>query len=41
MSTDVIEQGKNLQYKVQQLPKSKCFSSRSAVVFAQSIEARC
>ena len=31
----------NLQYKEHQTPKLKCFSSRLAVVFAQSIEATC
>ena len=31
----------NLQYKTHQTPRLKCFSSRVAVVFAQSIEARC
>ena len=29
------------QYKTHQIPKLKCFSSRLAVVFAQSIEVRC
>ena len=29
------------QYKTHQIPKLKCFSSRLAVAFAQSIEARC
>ena len=31
----------NLQYKPHQISKLKCFSSRFAIVFAQSIEARC
>ena len=31
----------NLWYKAHQLPKLKCFSSPLAVVFVQSIEARC
>ena len=31
----------NLKYKLHQIPKPKCFSSRLAVVFAQSIEATC
>ena len=31
----------NLQYKTHQIPKLICFSSRLAVVFVQSIEARC
>ena len=31
----------NLLYKSHQIPKLKCFSSRLAVVFVQSIEARC
>ena len=31
----------NLQYKLHQIPELKCFSCRLAVVFAQSIEARC
>ena len=31
----------NLQYKAHQIPKLKCFLSSLAVVFAQSIEARC
>ena len=31
----------NIWYKLHQIPKLKCFSSRLAVVFAQSIEARC
>ena len=30
----------NLYYKAHQIPKHKCFSSRLAVVSAQSIEAR-
>ena len=31
----------NLYYKLHQIQKLKCFSCRLAVVFAQSIEARC
>ena len=31
----------NLWYSACQIPKLKCFSSRLAVVFAQSIEAVC
>ena len=31
----------NLKYKTHQITKLKYFSSRFAVVFAQSIEARC
>ena len=31
----------NLYYKVNKISKLKCYSSRLAVVFAQSIEARC
>ena len=31
----------NLWYQTHQIPELKCFSSRLAVVFAQSIEARC
>ena len=31
----------NLSYKAHQIPKLKCFLSCLAVVFAQSIEARC
>ena len=42
MSPDqVIDLPLNLQYKSHQLPKLKCFLSPFAVVFAQSIEARC
>ena len=31
----------SLKYKLHQIPKLKCFSFRLAVVFAQSVEARC
>ena len=31
----------NIWYKAHQIPKHKCFSSRLAVAFAQSKEARC
>ena len=31
----------NLLYKAHQIPKLKCFFSHLAVIFAQSIEARC
>ena len=31
----------NLQHKARQIPQLECFSSRLAVVFAQSTEARC
>ena len=34
------EESWNLQYKVHQIPKLKCFFSRFAVVFAQSTETR-
>ena len=31
----------NIQYKPHHIPKFKCFSSRLAVVFGQSIDAKC
>ena len=31
----------NIYYKMHQIPKLKCFSSHLAIIFAQSIEARC
>ena len=37
----VIEELSNLWYKPHQISRRKCFSSRLAVAFAQSIEARC
>ena len=41
ISLHVIDLLSNLYYKLHQIPKLKCFSSCLAVVFAQSIEARC
>ena len=39
-STYKIRYPANLQYETHQIQKLYCFSSRLAVVFAQSIEAR-
>ena len=36
-----LEVTSNLSYKVHQIPRLKCFLSRLAVVFSQSIETRC
>ena len=49
LNVQIVKQGpvpfanvsSNLLYKAYEIPKYKCFSSRPAVVFAQSIVARC